>query len=482
MSTKHYCLQYYFHYICHSVKKASYLQFMKGVYFDSTLTYLSTWPRSSLPRLSIVQDPLDPSIQQQDKFAQPIVFFRLDPISTLSISPFAASLTSLRFRIPFRHIVPHLHKYQRSLPLIKFLDIATCSITEAELEALLVDSKQIHTLILDGCPIVSQRRDALEVAGAQVLEQWTSLGKMLALVGVKRAREREKKIKDWIEQQESGKDVGRSSAGGSRKAKKGRKGIANATFMIRDTAWEETKTTQMPQAMATTADLKGKGRSNQSSSATSNKDNSGKLATGRSNAAASKADGSSPRTRPSKKKSPNAFRITPSPSSLRSLAITAPMVPINGNDFKEKYAAVHAAFEAGWSSGVRQLTMARDRMRTTWHTGSTRILIDTTYRSRSFEGRENSLSAGDDSSQSDTSSDLYSSAMASEELDRRLMFKEQLRSFMSGLKDATSAEVFGLDPIDLDCPVLCLAGPERGDFHPDGCPHATAWELWGDAA
>ena len=72
--------------------------------------------------------------------------------------------------------------------------------------------------------------------------------------------------------------------------------------------------------------------------------------------------------------------------------------------------------------------------------------------------------------------------MASEELDRRLMFKEQLRSFMSGLKDATSAEVFDLDPIDLDCPVLCLAGPERGDFHPDGCPHATAWELWGDAA
>ena len=118
--------------------KASYLQFMKGVYFDSTLTYLSTWPRSSLPKLSIVQDPLDPSIQQQDKFAQPIVFFRLDPISTLSISPFAASLTSLRFRIPFRHIVPHLHKYQRSLPQIKFLDIATCSITEAELEALLV--------------------------------------------------------------------------------------------------------------------------------------------------------------------------------------------------------------------------------------------------------------------------------------------------------------------------------------------------------
>jgi hypothetical protein len=46
------------------------------------------------------------------------------------------------------------------------------------------------------------------------------------------------------------------------------------------------------------------------------------------------------------------------------------------------------------------------------------------------------------------------------------------------LCDITSSEMFELDAKDLECPVLCLAGPAKGDFHPDGCPHHRAWELW----
>ncbi|KAI0094262.1 hypothetical protein BDY19DRAFT_999517 [Irpex rosettiformis] len=457
------------------VKKASYLQFMKGVYFDSTLSYLSKWPRSSLPKLSIIQDPLDASIAPEKKFAQPIVFFRLDPISILSTSSFASSLTSLRFRIPFRHIVPHLHKYQQSLPEVQFLDIATCSITESELEGLLVDSKGIHTLILDGCPIVSQRGDALDVAEAQALEQWTSLGKTLALVGVKRAHEREKKIKKWIEKQESAVVSGKSNEGESRKAKRGRKGIANATFMIRDAAREETNTIQVPSVLSVSTSLKGKERANKPSPS------GPKL--GESSNEKSKA--AVPLTRSSKKKKPQAsnFRIAPSPSAIRSLSITAPMVSVKRNDFKERYSVVKSAFGAGWVSGVRQLKMTRDRMRTTWHTGVTRVLIDATYRHPTSERNKDSSSLCDnDSDLGDTSwdSDSYSSNVASEELDRRLEFKEQLKRFMMGLKDAASADVFDLDLDDLDCPVLCLAGPDRGGWHPDGCPHVTAWKLWDD--
>ncbi|KAI0688153.1 hypothetical protein BC835DRAFT_1285314 [Cytidiella melzeri] len=397
------------------VQRATYLQFMKGVYFDSTLTYLSAWPRSSLPQLSVVQDPLDPSIAPAGKFAQPIVFFRLDStLSEFSASAFSASLASMRFRIPSRHIMPYLHKHERSFPRIGFLDIATCSASAGDLEALLVDLKGIHTLILDGCPIVSQRADALETAGAEALAQWNSLGKTFALVGAKRARQREKQMKVWIEQQENShtnRRGGGAQQGGSKKAKKGRKGVANATFLIREPAQE----------------------------------------TG------SKSTSCIPLRKPGN------FRITPSPSPLRSLAITAPMVSVRKNDFKEKYAAVKKEFEAGWVSGVRQLTVTRDRMKTTWINGATRVLVEGPVRVKptsNAEDKHDDAALSDSGNESiPSSSDSRSPSLSSsKEERRRLEFKTQ----------------------ELECPVLCLAGPEKGEFHPDGCPHVMAWKLWDD--
>lgn len=317
-------------------------------------------------------------------------------------------------------------------------------------------------LILDECPIVSQRVDAFDVAGSEALEQWRNLGKTLALIGVKRAREKEKKIKKWIEEHKSATPNQRS--GGVRqseqpKAKKGRKGIANATFMIRSATEEETDAAQRPSVLSNATTSKGKNTlmAKQSQTATAGV---GGISKGKQE----------PRRGNAKKKLDN-FRITPSPPSLRALSITAPMVSAAGHNSTERYAIVRKEFEDGWAAGIRQLTMIRDRMRATWHTGTTRVLVDA---SQEGDGGPSSSDREDVSGTSD--SDF--SGMSSEELDRRVKFKDQLKILLTGLKDAPSPETFELDLNELECPLLCLAGLEREDYHPAGCPHATAWELW----
>ncbi|KAI0682276.1 hypothetical protein BC835DRAFT_929780 [Cytidiella melzeri] len=88
---------------------------------------------------------------------------------------------------------------------------------------------------------------------------------------------------------------------------------------------------------------------------------------------------------------PGNFRITPSPSPLRSLTITAPMVSFRKNDFKEKYAAVKKEVEAGWVSGVRQLTVTGDRMKTTWINGATKVLVEDSVPSSQSRTRKMSM-------------------------------------------------------------------------------------------
>lgn len=213
---------------------------------------LSAWPLSSheLPTLSIVQDPFIPDPSQiKQRFAQPIVFFRLDfTLSRLVHSPTSsASLKYLRIRIPARAVAQPLSTtYPNPLsdlgpnvpPSIELLDVSTCSVLDADIDTLLVQFKNLKHLILDGC--VNLLRGGEGPGMGQELEWWSALGKRCALVGVKRAREKEKEIKAWFESQlrspsaaENQSDWNAIAAANSPKAKRGRKGLATATISLR---------------------------------------------------------------------------------------------------------------------------------------------------------------------------------------------------------------------------------------------------------
>lgn len=160
---------------------------LKGAYFDSTVITLSQWPPSGLPSLSIVQDPLDPSIAPVQKFAQPLVFFRLDPFSCMSISPYAQDIEHFRLRIPSRQIARFLYTQPGAFPRLTLLDLSTCNVAESDVEQLLGRLVGLKHLIADNCSLLRGEGD------------WAAFGKTCALAGVKRAREREKKLKAHLE-------------------------------------------------------------------------------------------------------------------------------------------------------------------------------------------------------------------------------------------------------------------------------------------
>ncbi|KAI0341606.1 hypothetical protein BDW22DRAFT_1376706 [Trametopsis cervina] len=461
------------------VSRANYHQFMAGVYFDSTLTHLSTWPRSSIPTVSIVQDPFD-STSLTFNFAQPLVFFGLNPISELSASPFASSITSLRFRLPARKVAAYLHKNQNSLPSVTLLDISTCAVSESEVEALLVSLEGIQGLLLDGCPIVTQRADAMEVEGAEALGQWKTLGKTLALVGARRARERERKIRVWLEQQESTAHAG-TSAGSQqsvvKKTKTGRKGVANATFLLRATTSDTTQDTILPNPTPHTI----LPNPTPPSETTRNKKTKDVHPPAKSKPPGSKkkweAKPSKPKNPPRK---PASIRITPSSSALRCIALTAPMASVDDANFAEKYEMIKREFQAGWSDGTRQLIMTRDRMKATWSTGTARVMIDKPRKSREASDTEEQTSDHSDSQDGDSTEGAGSDSSSISVAVQRSEFKSQLRQFLVGLTEATSFDSFALDLKTVECPVLCLAGPKKSALHAEGCVHQSSWAVWGD--
>ncbi|KAG6856022.1 hypothetical protein H0H87_008339 [Tephrocybe sp. NHM501043] len=240
------------------VKKATYYQFLKGSYFDSTLLAIAAWPPSSkgLPTLSIVQDAFIPDPNDPiPRFAQPIVFFRLDlHLSVLVHSPASQrSLTFLRVRIPARPIiqsltVAYLHPTDPNPdtnpdpPPLKFLDIATCAVSEADVEKLLVRFTCLKHLVLDACTSLL-RSGSPQTSGAE-LDWWFALGRRLALTGVKRAKEREKELKAWYEARQRTlfppdmlDDIQEGQQHQEQKrVRKGRKGLATATITLRGSA------------------------------------------------------------------------------------------------------------------------------------------------------------------------------------------------------------------------------------------------------
>ncbi|KAI8981209.1 hypothetical protein BD414DRAFT_538030 [Trametes punicea] len=300
------------------VQRATYYQFLKGAYFDSTLLALSSWPAPTLPVLSIVQDPLDPAIAPTG-FAQPLVFFRLDPLSTLAVSPLGNTLKHFRLRVPGRPVAGHLHTALHSYPAVEFLDMSTSNVGSRDVASLLGRMRHIQILVLDGCPIVSQRTDIQLDAGEPFL-QWAELGKAMALSGLACASEREKKLKAWVDAFYVQDNEDEPSKKG-RKAKRGRKGLATATISLRAKSPER----------------------------------------------AAQPSGDVPRSRiPSRGQR---VRVLPPVPALRSLATSFP-----GAVSPETYEAVRDEFERGWAEGIARLQAVRLRLWTSWRNGISRIV------------------------------------------------------------------------------------------------------------
>lgn len=305
---------------------------------------LSKWPPSpqGLPTLSIVQDP---DTTQMKGFAQPIVFFRLDlNLSLLVHSPAAsASLRSLRIRIPGRVVVPALTvayvnpdapvpmtEYKFTVPPIEFLDLSTCNVSESDIEALLIRFANLQHLVLDEC--TSLLRGGPGPAMGQELEWWSGLGRRCALAGVKKARDREKRLKAWLEAQshplnEEEDSNTQVASDVPRRARRGRRGLATATISLRGAS-------SPPRA----------GPSIVAPPSTSEK----KTTTG---------------VRASVK-----IHIVPPLPTLLSICLH-PTSRITTNP--EVLPLIHAEFEAGWNDGIRVVWERRGRMGSTFLRGPT---------------------------------------------------------------------------------------------------------------
>jgi hypothetical protein len=306
----------------HSIPLADVCDFIQGSYFDASLLALARWPSGTLPVLSIVQDTCDPGIGQKQAFAQPIVFFRLDScLSLLLNSPgMTASLKRLRLRIPARPIARPLcgmtpsatSPYASGLtpsPDLEFLDISTCNVLDNELDMILTRFPSLKHLILDGCPLFRGEGD------------WNDLGKRCALAGVRRAKQREKTLKAWIEAGQVGaNDAHENMRNQERRAKRGRKGLAAAAISLRE-----------PQSVA---------------SSTSSRPPPQVLISRNSLHLAAR------------------IRILPSPPTLETLSITVtPWIS------PAKFSMLRAEFEAGWAEGIALLAVSKARLRSSAKNG-----------------------------------------------------------------------------------------------------------------
>ncbi|CAL1694048.1 unnamed protein product [Somion occarium] len=315
------------------VQRATYYQFLKGAYFDSTLLALSRWSKGScpLPSLSIIQDALDATIAPTGRFAQPLVFFRLDPFRTLSYSPLTSELEHFRLRIPSRQVARFIYSVANSFPALEFLDLSTCNVVESDVEAILGRFGKLKHLVLDGCSVVSQRSDLAEEERQNL---WALLGKSMALAGVKLAKEREKKLKVWLEAnvlRASMNALQVADAGPAappvpvqRRPRRGRRGLATATISLRES---------LPPDAEPLPGLPSR------------------------------------HTGPPVALSTQKIRILPPQPLLRTFATTAPGYHKTVKDKDTQHSSIRGQFERGWAEGVAQLSAIRGRLLRSWQGG-----------------------------------------------------------------------------------------------------------------
>lgn len=304
-----------------SVKTATYYQFLKGSYFDAIFDLIAGWPSSSsLTRLSIIQDPLPPPPAGRSAFAQPIVFFSLTPLTTLSLSPATQNITHLRLRIPSRQPVrfiisskpEDLHTGKYPFPNTTVLDISTCALRNySDLESLLnfVGGGHLRHLLLDHTGLCDG-----------VARNWEMLGRTCALAGVKRSRDYEKTLKtlrhaitadtDNLE----GTEERLANIAQDRRVRPGRRGMATATISLRG---------ERPIVPAASTSLPHPGSSEKAAK----------------------------------------IRICPSPPRLLSLCISLPGQQHVAEEVRIREASARTDFIRGWSEGVGQLRSIWTRLR-----------------------------------------------------------------------------------------------------------------------
>ena len=200
------------------------------------------------------------------------------------------------------------------------------------METLLVRFTNLRHLILDGCSL--RRFDAPD-------GEWSAMGKICSLAGVKRAKEREKRLKGWLEgnairsapithKQPIADETGLIGRG-TRRLRRGRRGLATATISLREPPGKD-----------------------------------GDISTPNS---------SLPINIPVSK-----IRILPPSPSLASLAIMA-----SSQISSDRHANIRADFEKGWVEGLAQLAAIRSRLRHSWQNG-TRVVRFSEESSISEEG------------------------------------------------------------------------------------------------
>ena len=165
----------------------------------------------------------------------------------------------------------------------------------------------LQHLILDGCHIM--RGDLRE-------GEWNALGRRCALVGVRRAKEREKVLKAWLESSTIVETMGNDAAPAinpDRKFKGGRKGLATATISFR-------KPDVNPSSLSRPL--------------------------------------LSPKQVGQLKKGYSKIRVLPPIPRLVSLSIA-----LSSTLTPDKYPIIRAEFEEGWAEGVAVLAMTRSRLR-----------------------------------------------------------------------------------------------------------------------
>ena len=322
---------------------------------------LSRWPRANLLSLSIVQDPLDSSIAPTNTFAQPLVFFRLDPIGDFARSSFLSTMSNLRFRIPSRAIARQLATRERVFPSVEHLDLSTTRMSELELEELVAGLARLKSLILDGCPLIAQREETLE---AEDFRQWTSLGSLLAAATIRRSKEKEAQY-----------------------MVRARKRLGPELITAKLATATLTDTTTLPEPL------------------------------------------------------PERILVMPPIPTLRSFAVTAPMVSPDRSDFEVNAAKVREEFERGWGLGIHKIAASRQRIHNSWARRNIAV----------YE----MMPLGQPPTSTNREADI-----------------------MHELKKINHADTFEFTPPP--CPTLCLVGPGRNQSHTTQCPHRISWELWSD--
>ncbi|KAG8920249.1 hypothetical protein FRC01_000855 [Tulasnella sp. 417] len=120
-------------------------------------------------------------------FAQPIVFFSLDPITNLAKSPIALHVKHLRFRIPLRTIWNKISE-PNAFPSVEILDLSTSPVHPEQAAVAVVNGfPRLRHLIVD--------TSGLGGSGSEQSE-WRTLGRAMAMAGVKKAREKERELKN----------------------------------------------------------------------------------------------------------------------------------------------------------------------------------------------------------------------------------------------------------------------------------------------